>query len=169
MDNENHTTGSAEPHLGAPEDAGGVRVDTQDRMVIRFAGDSGDGMQLAGNRFTDAAAIFGNDLATLPTFPAEIRAPAGTLPGVSSFQIQIADWDILTPGGEPGVLVAMNPAALMVHLEDVREGGILLINEEAFDERNLYKAGFESNPLDDGTLAASTSTWYRWKPSPKRP
>ena len=153
MDNENHTTGSAEPHLGAPEDAGGVRVDTQDRMVIRFAGDSGDGMQLAGNRFTDAAAIFGNDLATLPTFPAEIRAPAGTLPGVSSFQIQIADWDILTPGGEPGVLVAMNPAALMVHLEDVREGGILLINEEAFDERNLYKAGFESNPLDDGTLA----------------
>ena len=131
---------------------GGVSVDRADRMVIRFAGDSGDGMQLAGNRFTDAAAIFGNDLATLPTFPAEIRAPAGTLPGVSSFQLQIADWDILTPGDRPGVLVAMNPAALKVHLRDLREDGILLINEEAFDERNLHKAGFETNPLDDGTL-----------------
>jgi 2-oxoglutarate ferredoxin oxidoreductase subunit alpha len=131
---------------------GGVSVDRTDRMVIRFAGDSGDGMQLAGNRFTDAVAIFGNDLATLPTFPAEIRAPAGTLPGVSSFQLQIADWDILTPGDRPGVLVAMNPAALKVHLQDLREDGILLINEEAFDERNLHKAGFETNPLDDGTL-----------------
>ncbi len=131
---------------------GGVGVDRADRMVIRFAGDSGDGMQLAGNRFTDAAAIFGNDLATLPTFPAEIRAPAGTLPGVSSFQLQIADWDILTPGDRPGVLVAMNPAALKVHLRDLREDGILLINEEAFDERNLHKAGFEANPLEDGTL-----------------
>ena len=110
-------------------------------------------MQLAGNRFTDDAANFGNDLSTLPTFPAEIRAPAGTLPGVSSFQIQIADWDIQTPGGQPDILVAMNPAALQVHLDDVREGGILLINEESFYERNLYKAGFESNPLDDGTLA----------------
>ena len=132
---------------------GGVSVDRADRMVIRFAGDSGDGMQLAGNRFTDAAAIFGNDLATLPTFPAEIRAPAGTLPGVSSFQLQIADWDILTPGDRPGVLVAMNPAALKVHLRDLREDGILIINEEAFDERNLHKAGFETNPLDDDTLA----------------
>ncbi len=151
MESENHPNGPAAPAPGGPG-GGGVSIDAQDRMVIRFAGDSGDGMQLAGNRFTDSAAVFGNDLATLPTFPAEIRAPAGTLPGVSSFQIQIADWDILTPGGRPDVLVAMNPAALMVHLEDLREGGILLLNEEAFDERNLDKAGFESNPLEDGTL-----------------
>ena len=152
MESANHPNGAATPASAGPG-GGEVIVDAQDRMVIRFAGDSGDGMQLAGNRFTDSAAIFGNDLATLPTFPAEIRAPAGTLPGVSSFQIQIADWDILTPGGRPDVLVAMNPAALMVHLEDLREGGILLINEEAFDERNLDKAGFDSNPLEDGTLA----------------
>ena len=132
---------------------GDIQVVNQDRMVIRFAGDSGDGMQLAGNRFTDAAANFGNDLATLPTFPAEIRAPAGTLPGVSSFQLQIADWDILTPGDRPGVLVAMNPAALKVHLADLQDNGILIINEEAFDERNLYKAGFETNPIEDDTLA----------------
>ena len=152
MESANHPNGSADRPAGRPGN-GAVKIDAQDRMVIRFAGDSGDGMQLAGNRFTDSAAVFGNDLATLPTFPAEIRAPAGTLPGVSSFQIQIADWDILTPGGQPDVLVAMNPAALMVHLEDLREGGILLVNEEAFDERNLDKAGFESNPLEDGTLA----------------
>ena len=152
MESENHPNGPADRASGRPGN-GAVKIDAQDRMVIRFAGDSGDGMQLAGNRFTDSAAIFGNDLATLPTFPAEIRAPAGTLPGVSSFQIQIADWDILTPGGQPDVLVAMNPAALMVHLEDLCEGGILLVNEEAFDERNLDKAGFESNPLEDGTLA----------------
>ena len=151
MDSENYVAGPGQPD-GTPGHNGGVQVVSQDRMVIRFAGDSGDGMQLAGNRFTDAAAIFGNDLATLPTFPAEIRAPAGTLPGVSSFQIQIADWDILTPGDRPGVLVAMNPAALKVHLGDVREDGILIINNEAFDERNLYKAGFESNPLEDGSL-----------------
>ena len=152
MDSENHAPDPGEQYLGASDHTGSVRVVTQDRMVIRFAGDSGDGMQLAGNRFTDAAAIFGNDLATLPTFPAEIRAPAGTLPGVSSFRIQIADWDILTPGDRPGMLVAMNPAALKVHLKDVREDGILIINNEAFDERNLYKAGFESNPLEDGSL-----------------
>ena len=151
MESANHPNGPAAPAPGGPG-GGEVSIDAQDRMVIRFAGDSGDGMQLAGNRFTDSAAVFGNDLATLPTFPAEIRAPAGTLPGVSSFQIQIADWDILTPGGRPDVLVAMNPAALMVHLEDLREGGILLLNEEAFDERNLDKAGFDSNPLEDGTL-----------------
>ena len=147
-----HNPVSPMPEAPGTGTNGGVSVDRADRMVIRFAGDSGDGMQLAGNRFTDAAAIFGNDLATLPTFPAEIRAPAGTLPGVSSFQLQIADWDILTPGDRPGVLVAMNPAALKVHLRDLREDGILLINEEAFDERNLHKAGFETNPLEDGTL-----------------
>ena len=125
---------------------------TYDRLVIRFAGDSGDGMQLAGSRFTDASALFGNDLATLPSFPAEIRAPAGTLPGVSSFQVQIADFDILTAGDAPDCLVAMNPAALKKNLKDLRDGGTLIINRDAFDERNLAKAGFDTNPLEDGTL-----------------
>ncbi len=123
-----------------------------DKLVIRFAGDSGDGMQLAGSRFTDASALFGNDLATLPSFPAEIRAPAGTLPGVSSFQVQIADFDILTAGDAPDCLVAMNPAALMKNLKDLRQGGTLIVNTDTFDERNLDKAGYESNPLEDGTL-----------------
>jgi 2-oxoglutarate ferredoxin oxidoreductase subunit alpha len=123
-----------------------------DQLVIRFAGDSGDGMQLAGSRFTDASALFGNDLATLPSFPAEIRAPAGTLPGVSSFQVQIADFDILTAGDAPDCLVAMNPAALMKNLKDLRQGGTLIVNTDTFDERNLDKAGYEENPLDDGKL-----------------
>ncbi|MGH8874224.1 MAG: 2-oxoacid:acceptor oxidoreductase subunit alpha [Acidimicrobiia bacterium] len=123
-----------------------------DRVVIRFAGDSGDGMQVAGSRFTDASAAFGNDLATLPSFPAEIRAPAGTLPGVSSFQVQIADFDILTAGDEPDCLVAMNPAALKSNLGDLRSGGTLIVNTEAFEERNLAKAGYQSSPLTDGTL-----------------
>ncbi len=120
--------------------------------MIRFAGDSGDGMQLAGTRFTDASALLGNDLATLPDFPAEIRAPAGTLPGVSSFQVHIADWDILTPGDTPDVLVAMNPAALRANVADLRKGGLLLVNEDAFDERNLAKAGYAADPLTDGSL-----------------
>ncbi len=124
----------------------------KDRVVIRFAGDSGDGMQLAGSQFTAASALFGNDLATLPDFPAEIRAPAGTLPGVSSFQVQIADTDILTPGDSPDVLVAMNPAALKTNLGDVAKGGLILINTDAFEERNLAKAGYDSDPLEDGTL-----------------
>ena len=124
-----------------------------ERVVIRFAGDSGDGMQLTGGRFTAASAIFGNDLATLPSFPAEIRAPAGTLPGVSSFQVHIADQDILTPGDAPDVLVAMNPAALMKNIDDVKTGGILIINTDSFEERNLHKAGYETNPLEDGSLA----------------
>jgi 2-oxoglutarate/2-oxoacid ferredoxin oxidoreductase subunit alpha len=123
-----------------------------DQLVIRFAGDSGDGMQLAGSRFTDASALFGNDLATLPSFPAEIRAPAGTLPGVSSFQVQIADFDILTAGDAPDCLVAMNPAALMKNLKDLRQGGTLIVNTDTFDERNLDKAGYDENPLDDGKL-----------------
>ena len=123
-----------------------------ERVVIRFAGDSGDGMQVAGNRFTDASALFGNDLATLPSFPAEIRAPAGTLPGVSSFQVQIADFDVLTAGDAPDCLVAMNPAALKNHLKELRQGGTLIVNTDTFDERNLAKAGYESNPLEDGTL-----------------
>ncbi len=123
-----------------------------DKVVIRFAGDSGDGMQLAGARFTDASATFGNDLATLPSFPAEIRAPAGSLLGVSSFQVQIADFDILTAGDQPDCLVAMNPAALKTNLKDLRQGGTLIVNRDAFDERNLAKAGYETNPLTDESL-----------------
>ena len=125
-------------------------------MVIRFAGDSGDGMQLAGARFTDASAAFGNDLATLPNFPAEIRAPAGTLPGVSAFQIHIAEHDILTPGDAPDVLVAMNPAALKKNLGDVKPGGTILVNTDTFEERNLAKADYQTNPLEDGTLDGFT-------------
>ncbi|WP_016698078.1 2-oxoacid:acceptor oxidoreductase subunit alpha [Actinoalloteichus spitiensis] len=123
-----------------------------DRVVIRFAGDSGDGMQLTGDRFTSEAAAFGNDLATLPNFPAEIRAPAGTLPGVSSFQLHFADYDILTPGDRPDVLVAMNPAALKANIRDLPQGGILILNTDEFTKRNLTKVGYSSNPLEDGSL-----------------
>ena len=130
-----------------------IEIEEIDKVIIRFAGDSGDGMQLAGTRFTSDSAIFGNDLATLPNFPAEIRAPAGTIPGVSSFQVQIADFDILTPGDEADVMVAMNPAALKANLVDLRTGGMIIANEEAFEERNLAKAGYETNPLDDGSLS----------------
>src|SRR5881392_3904291 len=128
------------------------RPETLDRVVIRFAGDSGDGMQLAGDRFTDVSAAFGNDLATLPNFPAEIRAPAGTIAGVSSFQVHISDHEISTPGDTPNVLVAMNPAALKANLRDMTPGSTLLVNVDAFDTRNLDKAGYESNPLRDNTL-----------------
>jgi 2-oxoglutarate ferredoxin oxidoreductase subunit alpha len=121
-------------------------------VVIRFAGDSGDGMQLAGTQFTESSALFGNDLATLPNFPAEIRAPQGTIGGVSSFQVHIADWDILTPGDRPDCLVAMNPAALKANIGDVVPGGLVLVNTDAFDERNLGKAGYIDNPLEDGSL-----------------
>ena len=124
----------------------------QDRAVIRFAGDSGDGMQLTGDRFTDSSALFGNDLSTLPDFPAEIRAPAGTLAGVSAFQIHISDHDILTPGDHPGVLVAMNPAALKANLGDMTSGGTIIVNVDAFDDRAFAKAGYGSNPLTDGSL-----------------
>lgn len=123
-----------------------------DHVVIRFAGDSGDGMQLTGDRFTSASALFGNDLATLPEFPAEIRAPQGTLAGVSAFQVQISSEEISTPGDQPTVLVAMNPAALMSDLDRLIGGGTLIVNEDAFDERNLEKAGFVDNPLEDGSL-----------------
>jgi len=123
-----------------------------DDVVIRFAGDSGDGMQLVGTQFTSSSALFGNDLATLPDFPAEIRAPQGTIGGVSSFQVHIADWDILTPGDRPDCLVAMNPAALKANIDDVVPGGLILINSDAFDERNLAKAGYEDNPLENGAL-----------------
>ena len=121
-------------------------------VVIRFAGDSGDGMQLTGGRFTQESAVFGNDLATLPNFPAEIRAPQGTLPGVSSFQVHLADHDILTPGDSPDVLVAMNPAALKVDLPDLRPGGTVIVDTHEFTERSLRKVGYAANPLEDGSL-----------------
>ncbi|MBK8234452.1 MAG: 2-oxoacid:acceptor oxidoreductase subunit alpha [Nannocystaceae bacterium] len=123
-----------------------------DSVVIRFAGDSGDGMQLAGMQFTQTTAVAGNDLATFPDFPAEIRAPAGTTFGVSGFQIHFASHDVLTPGDEPDVLVAMNPAALKVNLRDVPSGGLIILNTGAFTPQNLKKAGYEKNPLEDGTL-----------------
>jgi len=123
------------------------------RAVVRFAGDSGDGMQLTGEQFTLESAVAGSDLATLPNFPAEIRAPAGTLFGVSSFQLQFGSQRVYTPGDRLDCLVAMNPAALKVHLDDLKPGGLLIINTTAFDRRNLDKAGYAANPLDDPTLA----------------
>ncbi len=130
------------------------QVQQLDRVIIRFAGDSGDGMQLAGDRFTQETAAFGNDLSTLPNFPAEIRAPAGTLPGVSSFQVHFADHDILTPGDAPDVLVAMNPAALKANLDDVPRGADIIANTDEFTKRNLAKVGYDSSPLEDGSLSA---------------
>ncbi|MFI5966492.1 2-oxoacid:acceptor oxidoreductase subunit alpha [Streptomyces asoensis] len=130
----------------------GKEVRRLDRVVIRFAGDSGDGMQLTGDRFTSETASFGNDLSTLPNFPAEIRAPAGTLPGVSSFQLHFADHDILTPGDAPDVLVAMNPAALKANLADVPRGAQIIVNTDEFTPRALTRAGYRTDPLDDGSL-----------------
>ena len=137
----------------APDQTRGADRKELERVVIRFAGDSGDGMQLTGDRFTSVTATFGNDLATQPDFPAEIRAPAGTIPGVSAFQIHFADFDILTPGDQPGVLLAMNPAALKANIEDLVPGGLLIVNSDSFEKRNLEKAGYSSNPLDDGSLS----------------
>ena len=125
-------------------------VPAVDRVIIRFAGDSGDGMQLTGDRFTNASAMHGNDLATFPDYPAEIRAPAGTLAGVSAFQVQISDHDIMTPGDAPDVLVAMNPAALKSDLHRLAPGGTVIINRDTFEERNLGKAGYKYNPLEEG-------------------
>jgi 2-oxoglutarate/2-oxoacid ferredoxin oxidoreductase subunit alpha len=130
------------------------QVQQLDRVIIRFAGDSGDGMQLTGDRFTQETATFGNDLSTLPNFPAEIRAPAGTLPGVSSFQLHFADHDILTPGDAPDVLVAMNPAALKANIRDVPRGADIIANTDEFTKRNLAKVGYQANPLEDGSLDA---------------
>src|SRR5215216_713512 len=127
-------------------------VEQLDQVTIRFAGDSGDGMQLTGDRFTSETAMLGNDLSTLPDFPAEIRAPAGSLPGVSGFQLHFADHDILTPGDAPNVLVAMNPAALKTNVGDLPKGGTLIADADAFTERNLQKAGYDANPLEDGSL-----------------
>ncbi len=130
-----------------------VEVKELDRVTIRFAGDSGDGSQVAGLQFTNTAALIGNDISTVPDFPAEIRAPAGSLPGVSSFQVSFSSYDIHTPGDAPDVLVAMNPAALKTNLPDLPRGGTLIVNTDEFVEINLKKAAYESNPLNDGTLA----------------
>ena len=129
------------------------QVQQLQRVIIRFAGDSGDGMQLTGDRFTQETAAFGNDLSTLPNFPAEIRAPAGTLPGVSSFQVHFADHDILTPGDAPDVLVAMNPAALKANLADIPRGADIIANTDEFTKRNLTRVGYQASPLEDGSLS----------------
>jgi 2-oxoglutarate ferredoxin oxidoreductase subunit alpha len=130
-----------------------IRIEERDRMTVRFAGDSGDGMQLTGTQFTRTTAIYGNDIATLPDFPAEIRAPQGSLPGVSGFQLSFASTDIKTPGDQPDALVALNPAALRVNLGDLKPGGLIIVDEAEFTPQNLKKAGYESNPLEDGTLS----------------
>jgi 2-oxoglutarate ferredoxin oxidoreductase subunit alpha len=138
--------------VAAPEKPVEKRVEQLDRVVIRFAGDSGDGMQLTGDRFTSETAQLGNDISTLPNFPAEIRAPAGTLPGVSSFQVHFADYDILTPGDAPNVLVAMNPAALKANVGDLPAGADIIVNTDEFTRRNLTKVGYAVSPLEDGSL-----------------
>ena len=140
----------------SPDETSGMtkQVVEVDRVVIRFAGDSGDGMQLTGDRFTSEAAWMGNDLLTLPNFPAEIRAPAGTLPGVSSFQLAFADHDITTPGDQPNVLVAMNPAALKANIDDLPRGSDLIVNTDEFTKRNLEKVGYTESPLEDESLEA---------------
>ncbi|MFE2155312.1 2-oxoacid:acceptor oxidoreductase subunit alpha [Streptomyces lavendulae] len=135
-------------------DGAGKEIRRVDRVIIRFAGDSGDGMQLTGDRFTSETASFGNDLSTLPNFPAEIRAPAGTLPGVSSFQLHFADHDILTPGDAPNVLVAMNPAALKANIADVPRGAEIIVNTDEFTKRPMAKVGYATSPLEDGSLDA---------------
>src|SRR6202790_1241364 len=123
-----------------------------ERAVVRFAGDSGDGMQISGNQFTSTVALYGNDLATFPDYPAEIRAPAGTLPGVSGFQIQFSSGDVFTPGDSVDVLVAMNPAALKMNVRDLKTNGILIVNSDAFTDGDLRKADLTTNPLEDNSL-----------------
>ena len=137
----------------APQDTVEGHVEELESVVIRLAGDSGDGMQLTGGQFTRTAALVGNDISTLPDFPAEIRAPAGSLPGVSSFQLNFSSHEIYTPGDAPNVLVAMNPAGLKTNLGDLEDGGILIINTDAFNKTNLNKARYDSDPLADGSLS----------------
>ncbi len=131
----------------------GDNIQELERVTIRFAGDSGDGMQLAGLQFTNTSAVFGNDVSTVPDFPAEIRAPAGSIPGVSAFQVSFSSYDIHTPGDAPDVLVAMNPAALTAHLADLPKGATLIVNTDEFTETNLKKAAYDQNPLEDGSLS----------------
>ncbi|WTS39684.1 2-oxoacid:acceptor oxidoreductase subunit alpha [Streptomyces sp. NBC_00081] len=145
-------TRAAEAARGADRGPAVKEILRLDRVIIRFAGDSGDGMQLTGDRFTSETASFGNDLSTLPNFPAEIRAPAGTLPGVSSFQLHFADHDILTPGDAPNVLVAMNPAALKANIADVPRGAEIIVNTDEFTKRAMQKVGYGASPLEDGSL-----------------
>jgi 2-oxoglutarate ferredoxin oxidoreductase subunit alpha len=140
--------------LDAPPGSPTKPLEELDSAVIRFCGDSGDGMQLVGTQFTNVSAVFGNDVSTLPDFPAEIRAPAGTLPGVSGFQLHFSSKDIYTPGDQVDTLVVMNPAALKTNLNDLRRGGMLILNQDEFDTSNLDKAGYKENPLDDANLAA---------------
>ncbi|MCV2463883.1 2-oxoacid:acceptor oxidoreductase subunit alpha [Streptomyces sp. ICN988] len=156
------TDGTDETVVGAQRKPVGAKdVRRLDRVIIRFAGDSGDGMQLTGDRFTSETASFGNDLSTLPNFPAEIRAPAGTLPGVSSFQLHFADHDILTPGDAPNVLVAMNPAALKANIGDLPRGAEIIVNTDEFTKRAMQKVGYDTSPLEDGSLDG-----YRLHPVP---
>ncbi|MEJ7616780.1 MAG: 2-oxoacid:acceptor oxidoreductase subunit alpha [Pyrinomonadaceae bacterium] len=138
--------------IETPPESAAKHLEEIDTVTIRFAGDSGDGMQLTGTQFTNTSAVVGNDISTLPDFPAEIRAPAGSLPGVSGFQLNFSSHDIRTPGDQPNVLVAMNPAALKVNLPDLEEGGTVIINTDEFNKENLAKAAYQANPLDDGTL-----------------
>src|SRR5206468_5871003 len=135
-----------------PVEATEKHFEELETVTIRFAGDSGDGMQLTGTQFTNTSAIVGNDISTLPDFPAEIRAPAGSLPGVSGFQLNFSSHDIRTPGDQPNVLVAMNPAALKVNLADLEEGGTLIINTDEFTKDNLERAAYHTNPLKVGSL-----------------
>ena len=128
-------------------------IEERDSVVIRFAGDSGDGMQLTGTQFTNTSAVFGNDVSTMPDFPAEIRAPTGTLAGVSGFQVNFSNRDILTPGDAAQILVAMNPAALKASLSDLEVHGTIIANLDAFTQSNLRKAGYDANPLEDGSLS----------------
>ncbi len=136
---------------GAAETARPVPVTELSDATVRFCGDSGDGMQLAGTQLTNTSALLGNDIATFPDFPAEIRAPRGTKAGVSGFQVHFAGTDIYTPGDQVDALVAMNPAALVTNLSDLVPGGILIVNSDAFDEKGLKQAGYAKNPLDDGS------------------
>jgi 2-oxoglutarate ferredoxin oxidoreductase subunit alpha len=144
----------ATTEVSAPESRNGKKTETVETVVVRFCGDSGDGMQLAGTQFTNASAVYGNDVSTLPDFPAEIRAPAGSLSGVSGFQLCFSSHDIFTPGDTVDTLIAMNPAALKTNLGDLKQGGTLILNEDAFDRSNLSKAGYETNPLEDNSSLA---------------
>ena len=153
----------AETPAAEPSAVRDVPTRRQDSVVIRFSGDSGDGMQLTGDQFTNTSAVLGNDVSTFPDFPAEIRAPAGTIPGLSGFQVNFSSTEIYTAGDEPQVLVAMNPAALTANLEDLRPGGVIIVNEDAFTRNNLRKAGYASSPSTTTACADTRCTAF---PSP---